>query len=218
MLSTVFKKILLVSFVFSSVGLLAATEKKIFTSKQCLNAKFDISIEHKGKFFGLVKNKLTIKKEKCIITISKKEIFKKEWIIDICREPIHIKTSDKGSVQVHKRGKGCDDGNYTKGYCEQFETILTALQDDGLIFASGDKEDLTSQHGQNFCSYLLIKKHLKLGKLFSVYNDNIDIFAGESLKASSSNCDVKKPVQLEVVQEKEEVEIEKSDEESADSF
>jgi len=53
---------------------------------------------------------------------------------------------------------------------------MDAIADDGLIFAEGDRDNLSSQHGQTFCSYLLLKKYLNDSTVFSRYIEVPDIF------------------------------------------
>ena len=53
---------------------------------------------------------------------------------------------------------------------------MDVIQDDGLIFAEGDRDNLSSDHGKTFCSYLLMKKYLNESVIFSRYTDVPDIF------------------------------------------
>lgn len=161
-----------------------------FSSKQCLDSEFKVEIIHPGKFFGLLKNELNIKKKECEIEISHKKIIEKSWKIDICREPVHIKIKDKGSISVVKRHKGCENGNYQEDFCNELESVLSILQDDGLIFAKGKREKLAEQHGQVYCSFLLIKKYLVEGKVFSSFKDAVDLFSGELSENKQDHCDL----------------------------
>lgn len=169
-----------------------------FNSKQCLDAKFNTSIKNEGKFFGLIKNDLTIKKSQCIINVTYKNILETNWLIDICREPIHIKVTSKGSQSVYKRIETCDQ-NKNQDYCTFWRELNETLQDYGLIFAAGERENLQSSHGQTYCTYLLIKRYLEDGYLFSKYDLPKNIFGEpdtvsfsdrsyESLKASNPSA------------------------------
>lgn len=187
------------SLVLVLVSFSVNAQNKVFSSKECVDANFKFEITHPGKFFGLVKNSLSVKKSECEIEISYKKILKKSWKIDICREPVHIKIKDKGSVNVVKRGKGCEGGNFKEDYCQELESILEVIQDDGLIFAKGKRENITDQHGQAYCTFLLAKKYLSKGKVFSSFSDKVDIFKGETVAKPSENCDL--PAQKQSVQQ-----------------
>jgi hypothetical protein len=146
-----------------------------FNSKQCLNAKFKTSIKNEGKFFGLIKNDLSIDKTECIINVTYKNVLETNWLIDICREPIHIKVSSKGNQSVYKRVEDCTK-NQDQDYCTYWGELHETLQDYGLIFAEGERENLQSPHGQTYCTYLLIKRYLEDGYLFSKYDNPKSIF------------------------------------------
>jgi hypothetical protein len=60
---------------------------------------------------------------------------------------------------------------------------MDVIQDDGLIFAEGDRDDLNSNHGKTYCTYLLLKKYLNDSVIFSRYTEVPDIFLEKS-KAS----------------------------------
>lgn len=162
-----------------------------FSSDQCIKENFETEISHEGKFFGLIKNDLKISKDQCRLTIHYKKILETEWLIDICREPIHMKVTSKGSQSVYKRQGSCIGEE--SSYCRYLEDLLEVLQDHGLIFAKGDREDLNSPHGQTYCSYRLLKLYLEEGKLFSKYRPNGNIFSqGPSGAVRSDSASYKK--------------------------
>jgi len=129
---------------------------------QCLVENFSTTVSHKGKPFGLFKTKIKIDKQGCVITIDheKYKYLKNHWVVDTCREPVHIKQGS-GSLEVIKREGVCGESN--TDYCESLNKILSVIQDDGLIFAPGEKENLKSDHGKFYCSFLLLKRYLKEG-------------------------------------------------------
>ncbi len=136
-----------------------------FTDIDCLDENFLIEVSHKGHPFGLMKNILNIKKDKCVITVhhEKMKYLKRQWLIDVCRGPVHIKYGT-GAVEVFKRDGNCSGES---DYCDSTKDLLTVISDDGLIFAPGEKEDITSDHGKIYCSYLLIRTYLNKGAIFS---------------------------------------------------
>jgi hypothetical protein len=146
-----------------------------FTSVQCLNSDFETSVKNEGKFFGLIKNDLLIKKNKCLIEVTFKGILETVWTVDICREPIHMKVKSKGSQSVYKRIEKCDKEDKSD-YCYFRDELVLNLQDQGLIFAKGIKEKLSDAHGQVYCSYLLLKNYLDDGKLFSQFDKELNLY------------------------------------------
>ena len=90
----------------------------------------------------------------------------------------------KGSQSVYKRRKECEPGDPTD-FCMHWEELRLALQDHGLIFADGEKEDISTSHGLAYCSYLILKQHLGKGILFSKYDEPANIFKGD-LKTDES--------------------------------
>lgn len=152
-----------------------------FSSQECLSSNFKTEINHEGKFFGLIKNKLEIKKNHCLINIKFKNILETQWDIDICREPIHMKLTSRGSQNVYKR-KGACQGESTD-YCTYWRELENTIQDYGLIFAKGERENLGEDHGRTYCTFLLVRKYLKEGYLFSKYDESIDILSKEKEEA-----------------------------------
>ncbi len=178
---------------FSSLVFGANVEK--FSSKACLEASFEASVTHKGDFWGLMKNDLYLKKDVCEIVVKDKGLLDSDWKVDVCREPIHIKETSKGSLSVYKRGGAKCDRNSSSEFCESWKNLKSTLEDKGLIFAEGEREKLSSAHGKIYCAYLLLKKHLDEGDLFSKYQEPVDLYSdGNSLSS---------PVVEEVEEEKE---------------
>ena len=156
-----------------------------FTSKECLEAKFTTNIKHEGKFFGLIKNSLIIKKESCLFEIAFKNILETKWKIDICREPIHIKVKKMGSESFYKREGTCLHG-LKNDFCEHWNALKENLQDYGLIFAKGERERMTTSHGQTHCTYLLLQRYLDDGVLFSKFEEPKSIFSKEEVTKSTA--------------------------------
>ena len=133
--------------------------------QECINAIFESKISHEGWPWGLTKNHLTISKDKCLIVIrhEKLKFLKRKWAIDVCRGPVHIKYGVH-SVDVLKRMMNCfGAAEENDEFCHKLNDLKKILQDDGLIFAKGEKEDLSSDHGKAYCSYLLIQTYLEDG-------------------------------------------------------
>jgi hypothetical protein len=147
-----------------------------FSSKDCLDAEFETVMVNKAKLFGLLENRLSIKKNKCNLEISYKGILETIWKVDVCREPIHMKVTSKGNQQVYKRENRKCQASDKADYCYYRHDLIEALQDHGLIFAEGNRENLKDAHGQTFCSYLLLQRYLDDGVIFSVYEEPKNIY------------------------------------------
>jgi hypothetical protein len=193
---------------FSFVLVLAITSafaQSRFSPKSCLDSEYVMKMVQKGPLFGLFKQEFVIDKKSCIVHVTHKKYFPKEWFIDVCREPVHIKVTSATGVDVAKKEAECMNHDKTKNtsdFCSQYFTLMDVIQDDGLIFASGDRDNLQSDHGKTFCSYLLLKKYLNESVVFSRYTEVPDIFL-EKPKASFPE-----------IAPKSEVEIEKKDQEA----
>jgi hypothetical protein len=150
-----------------------------FSPKSCLDANYNMKMEQKGPLFGLLKQEFVINKNNCLIHIRHKKYLPKEWFVDVCREPVHIKVTSATGVDVAKKETDClnvDKTRDTSDFCSQYFDVMDVIQDDGLIFAEGDRDDLNSKHGEVYCSYLLLKKYLNESVIFSRYTDVPDIF------------------------------------------
>lgn len=177
-----------------------------FSSKSCLDATYKMKMVQKGPLFGLLKQEFVIDKKGCIVHISHKKYLPKEWFVDVCREPVHIKVTSATGVDVAKKEAECinfDKSKDTSDFCAQYFDMMDVIQDDGLIFAEGDRDNLSSAHGKTYCSYLLMKKYLNESVVFSRYTEIQDIFLEKA-----------KDVQAPVLVPKPEVDVKKEDQEA----
>lgn len=158
-----FSQFLLFSIFFS----LALQAEIRFDARVCLDQGFQTEVVHKGHPFGLTETKLMIEKESCVLKISHEsfKVIKKAWEVDVCRAPVHVK-SGAGAVTVLRREGHCVEGVNSR-YCQEIKKIDQILQNDGLIFADGEKENMATPHGQIHCSYFLIRKYLFEGLVLS---------------------------------------------------
>lgn len=173
---------------FFLVGVAQAfTPMERFSPKACLEASYTSRIEHKGPLFGLLPHELVIEKKGCLITVQHRRWLPQEWRVDVCREPVHIKTSTATGMEVSKKTGSCSkDAQAKEGkseFCERTEDLEDVIQDYGLIFAEGDRDSLNTPHGRTYCAYLLMRRYLKDGIMFSRYTDVPDIF-GDHVKAA----------------------------------
>jgi hypothetical protein len=139
--------------------------------EECFAQDFSLMVKHKAKPFGLFESILSVNKEKCVITVNtiKYKYLKKRWVIDVCREPIHIKYG-VNSVDVLKRKGKCHDTKTP--FCKNFTKLIQIIEDDGLIFAAGNRNNITSEHGEVYCVFRLIKKYLNKGQVLGEWDSN----------------------------------------------
>jgi hypothetical protein len=166
------------SFLFLFILSFAHAQTR-FSPKSCLDASYKMKMTQKGPLFGLLTHEFVIYKKGCIIHFSYKKYLPKEWIVDVCREPVHIKVTSATGVDVAKKEAECinkDKSKDTSDFCSQYFDLMDVIQDDGLIFAEGDRDHLTTDHGKTYCSYLLLKKYLNDSVVFSRYTEVPDIF------------------------------------------
>jgi hypothetical protein len=184
MLSRKFKFTILLCYVFIFNFSLYAMER--FSPKECLESSFNTRLIHKGPIFGLIPHELIIDKKNCHINVKYRRYLPKEWTIDVCREPVHVKVSSATGVDVAKKSEPCvtvDKSRNNSNFCSQYFGLLDVIQDDGLIFAEGDRDSLSTPHGRIYCTYLLLSRYLGDGVVFSRYTDVPHIFE----KITSSN-------------------------------
>lgn len=151
--------------------LLPTILKASFTDNECLNSYFDVEISHSRFPLGLLAQKLIMKKDLCKIDIkyTRYQFLDKIWEIDVCRGPIHIKKESFGT-HILKRPELCNQLSEDT-FCKNTYDILSILQDDGLIYAPGEKENLGSEHGQVYCTFLILKAYLERGYIFNRQED-----------------------------------------------
>lgn len=152
------------------LSLFSFSAHSTFTEKECLDSIFKTDVSHKDKrTFGIAKTVLGVSKDKCEIVVNheKLKFVKNKWKIDVCREPVHIKSGVKG-VEVLKK-KGTCPNKEAADFCDAYNTIREILQDDGLIFAPGEKENLSTDHGKIYCAYTLLDGYLNSGRIYSRY-------------------------------------------------
>ncbi len=139
--------------------------------KECINFDFKTKVSHSSLPFGLMKKELIVDKKKCEVSIMLNRFFvwKKKWLVDVCRQPVHIKEGIAG-VDVIKKTTPCYDSQLKKNeFCSMKSNLELFILDEGLIFAKGEKEDLDSDHGKVYCAFSLIKDYLNEGTIFSRY-------------------------------------------------
>lgn len=178
---------LLFKFNFILFAILLSFNTNSFDDNSCLASSFDTSVMHKGWPFGLTVTKLKVKKENCLIEVEheKLKFIKKKWMIDICRGPVHIKKG-MGAIEVIKKGQKCSNKK-KDSFCFESDEMKIIIQDDGLIFAEGEKEDLNSDHGKIYCSYLLLKSYLNREIIFSRKRNYKGVLLGKSQAFSTSS-------------------------------
>ncbi len=172
--SSKFSLIILCAFLISPAW---ALER--FSPKACLEGNFKTKIEHKGPLFGLLPHELILEKKNCLVKISYRRYLPKEWVVDVCREPVHIKVASATGTDVAKKVQECvkpDKSRDTSDFCGQYFDMVDVIQDDGLIFAEGDRDSLSTPHGRTYCTYLLLERYLSDNLLFSRYTDVPSIF------------------------------------------
>lgn len=157
------------------------TDKEIFTKNECLAADFSVHVSHQAFPFGLNERRLSIHKERCVLTIEHHSFWfiDKKWEVDICRAPIHIKSGTR-SVRVILKEESCQAASATgQQFCQQSADLMKLIESDGLIFADGERERLDYDHGKVYCTYLLLDRYLSAGKIYSRYSKSSEDFFPE---------------------------------------
>ncbi len=153
----------------------------MFKSSDCVVQSFQGSFDIEKGPFGVMPLVMNLKKNRCIIEIERNLLFKASWQIDLCREPVHIKqkTWSGEGFQIRK-AYPCKDDTV---YCQQVDDLISSIENEALIYAKGERESLTTDHGKFFCAYLLLKNYLKEGKVFSLtVPTSVNIFEKTTLE------------------------------------
>ncbi len=180
-----------------------------FSPKSCLDSSYKMKMVQRGPLFGLLKQEFVINKKNCLIHVTHQKYLPREWFVDVCREPVHIKVTSATGVDVAKKEVSCqnvDKTRDTSDFCSQFYVLMDVIQDDGLIFAEGDRDNLGSHHGKTYCTYLLLKKYLNESVIFSRYTEVPDIFI-EPAQGSPTPANLLRP-EPEVKKENPEARVE----------
>lgn len=159
---------------------------KPFSTKECLDARYNLEVKNDTNYFGLVQTKLNLVKEQCNIKVNYKKIVDVNFKIDICRQPIHMKVTKWKNESVSKRNGECSKGHKTD-YCQYMHELGAILNDFGLIYASGSRENLKEDHGKVYCVSELLKKYLAEGYLFSSVSSTQNIFSHEKKMTKPDN-------------------------------
>lgn len=165
-------------FKFSILAFAFSLTPYAFDDNNCFREGFEVEVIHKGQPFGLLPVVLKIQKSDCDIKITheKMKYQKSFWKVDVCRAPVHIKKGD-GAVEVIKKTQACSEKS-ADPFCIEFAQIKKIIQDDGLIFADGQKENLKTDHGKTYCSYLLLEKYLRDSLVFTRGKDYSSALTG----------------------------------------
>lgn len=138
----------------------------MFKTSDCVGQSFVGKFSIQKGPFGLFPLEMVVKKNRCIIDISKKLFLESSWQIDLCREPVHIKRKSwTGDGFDLRKSYPCKED---KSYCQVVDELITSVENDALIYAQGERETLYSDHGKFYCTYLLLKSYLRDAKVFSL--------------------------------------------------
>ncbi len=138
-----------------------------FTDQACLMQDFEVTITKSNNFLRFLMPTLTLKKAACELTVEQKRWrWSKTWIIDVCRGPVHIKYQNFSNAAWMKKAS-CYGQEKSDRFCRGYQQVMNLVQEDGLIYAPGERDDLSSDHGKTYCLYLLAKNYLDEGKIFS---------------------------------------------------
>jgi hypothetical protein len=165
-----------ISKFFIIVFLLVPTlSLSMFKTSECVGTSFQGKFDVQKGPFGILPLSMSIKKNRCIIDIEKKFIFTSSWQVDLCREPVHIKQKTwTGDSFELRKNYPCKDN---MAYCQLIDDLIVSIENDALIYAKGERETLSSDHGKFYCTYLLIKNYLRDAKVFSLtVPSSINIF------------------------------------------
>ena len=137
-----------------------------FEDHACLMQDFSFSIKRPSKMLDFFTPTLTLTKSACELTIEQRWRWAKTWVVDVCRGPIHIKFQQFRHAAWMKK-ESCHGQERSDKFCQEYRKLMDLIQEEGLLYAAGERDDLQSDHGKTYCLYLLAQSYLGDGKLFS---------------------------------------------------
>lgn len=148
-----------------------------YPQAECVQSPFQVKINRKGAFFGLLPYEFKMTKKRCVIDFDYREYYPIHWSVDICREPVHIKVEKFASASVIKKTGECND--LTSEFCVELKKMMEVIQNDGLIYAEGERDTLETTHGKLFCMYTLLGNYMVSNNYFSMTSPlEFDLFNG----------------------------------------
>ena len=134
-----------------------------FEDENCLKGDFTSRIEKPFGPLGFLKEAIDVKKSKCNIVVEsvRAKYIAEKWMIDVCREPVHIKYGNQFQNVVKRNSAVCSGAE--TDFCQEYAELKLVLEDKGLIYGEGQREDLTSDHGKIYCSYLFHIEVMEIG-------------------------------------------------------
>ena len=147
--------------IFFNLGFSAVQDRQL-----CFEENFDITVVNRSQYFGIIPLELKLTKDKCDLKLTHGAFLRETVWIDICRGPIHIKLQQFGQVEVFKKTGPCDT-NPSGQFCRLTRSLWEILENQGLIFAKGERANLKSPHGKTFCFKDLAKGYLDEGKILT---------------------------------------------------
>ncbi len=181
----------------------------------CLDTDFKVEVTHKTFPFGLLERVIYIEKNKCVLKFEHESyrFMKKGWEVDACREPVHIKEGVH-SIDILKFEANCHKKSKSD-FCKSWLSLETLVQDDGLIFASGEKEDINSDHGKVYCAYIMAKRYLRDGEILSRYDEPSAYYppkASEVIEESEVDETIETTVEEPAIEPEQKLELEQEQE------
>jgi hypothetical protein len=142
----------------------AENAQAIFTVPQCVTSNFTAKVSVAKGPFNLLSDEISLTKERCLLTYKEHMFYDVQWKIDLCREPVHLKTNSwRGDNFYIRKEYPCREKNE---FCSQVDELVSLSENKALIYAEGERETLTTNHGKFYCAHLLMKQYLQEGKIF----------------------------------------------------
>jgi hypothetical protein len=193
-------------FVLSIISFHASA---MFSSADCIGASFSKNVELPKKFFGVFKRDIMMTKERCILSLRYKYSFWfSKWEVDICRDPIHVRYENFFGPELLRKDGECEK-NSQGVFCQKWKELQSIIDNELLIYAEGERDQLNSLHGTSYCLDLLFKGYLSKNFSFSMETlQNYNLFKNEVIEVPLVNViSGQAPVSTDVITEQKKVEF-----------
>ncbi len=154
----------------------------MFTSSECTSANFSKQILLPAKYLGIFKREISLSKERCLLSLKFKSSFWfSKWEVDLCRDPIHLRYENFLGPELFRKNVSCIKG-YSDQFCDSAAKLKEVIQNELLLFAEGERDQLSTSHGTSYCLNLLFASYLEKDFSFSMENPHeYDVFKQEKV-------------------------------------
>ena len=180
-------KFLIVLVFFSFIEFNINQAFAMFSSSDCIVANFSKQIFLPAKYLGIFKREISLAKDRCLLSLKFKSSFWfSKWEVDLCRDPIHLRYENFLGPELFRKNTSCLKGQSDQ-FCDSAAKLKEVIQNELLLFAEGERDQLSTSHGTSYCLNLLFASYLEKDFSFSMESTHeYDIFKQEKVPETAT--------------------------------